>query len=110
MDNPSTIVQAVDRRLDHEVSLVVYGRGAICLGFDSPPPETAKTQDVDAIISLVQAGELEHDPGFWNAVEGANAELAAIGLYITHLFSEEEIFLRRDWLKHVVPVARPPLK
>ena len=37
MDNPSTIVQAVDRRLDHEVSLVVYGRGAICLGFDSLP-------------------------------------------------------------------------
>jgi hypothetical protein len=40
-------------------------------------------------------------------VEATNAELAAEGLYITHLFSEQEIFLRRSWPDHVVRVLRP---
>jgi len=110
MDNPSLILLAVDRRLDHEVRLVLYGRSAVCLGFNNSPPEAAKTQDVDAIISFKQSRELEHDPGFWDAIEGANVELAAQGLYITHLFSEGEIFLRRDWCDHLVPVSRPPLR
>lgn len=110
MDNPTLIVQALDQRLDHEVRLVIYGRAALCLGFEAAPPETAKTQDVDAIISIAQSRELENDPGFWDAIEAANAELAARGLYITHLFSESEIFLRRDWLDHIVPVVRPTLR
>jgi hypothetical protein len=110
MDNPSLILLAVDRRLDHEVRLVLYGRSAVCLGFDNSPPEAARTQDVDAIISFTQSRELERDPGFWDAIEGANAELAAKGLYITHLFSETEIFLRRDWCNHLVPVSRPALR
>jgi hypothetical protein len=110
MDNPSLILFAVDSRLDHQVRLVLYGRSAICLGFKNPPPEAAKTQDVDAIISVAQSEELANDPGFWNAVEGANAELASRGLYITHLFREEEIFLRIQWLDHIVPVERPPLR
>src|ERR1044071_7116200 len=110
MDNPSLILRAVDRRLDHEVRLVLCGRSAVCLGFDDSPPEAAKTQDVDAIISFAQSLELESDPGFWDAIEGANAELAARGLYITHLFREAEVFLRRDWVKDLVPVSRPPLR
>ena len=110
MDNPSLILLAVDRRLDHEVRLVLYGRSAVCLGFDNSPPEAGRTQDVDAIISSTQSRELERDPGFWDAVEGANTELAAQGLYITHLFNEAEIFLRRDWPHHLVPVSRPPMR
>lgn len=110
MDNPSLILSTVDKRLDHEVRLVLYGRSAVCLGFNNPPPEAAKTQDVDAIISFAQSQELEHDPGFWDAIETANAELAAQGLYITHLFSEAEVFLRRDWVDRIVPVLRPSLR
>lgn len=107
MDNPSLILLTVDGRLDHEVRLVLYGRAAVCLGFENAPPEAAKTQDVDAIISFAQSQELARDPAFWDAVEGANAELAAQGLYITHLFPEQGIFLRREWVQYVVPVARP---
>lgn len=110
MDNPSLILRAVDRRLDPEVRLFLYGRSAICLGFDNSPPEAAKSQDVDAIISFTQSRELEQDSGFWDAIEGANAELAAHGLYITHLFSEAEVFLRRDWCNHLMPVSRPALR
>lgn len=110
MDNPSLILQTLDKHLDHEVRLVIYGRAALWLGFEGSPPEAARTQDVDAIISVIQEVELETDTRFWDAIEAANAELAARGLYITHLFSEREIFLRHDWLKHIHPVPRPNLR
>jgi hypothetical protein len=110
MDNPSLILQTVDKHLDHEVRLIIYGRAALWLGFERAPVETAKTQDVDAIISVTQEKELESDTAFWDAIEKTNAEIAAIGLYITHLFSEREVFLRHEWLQNVVPIHRPALK
>ena len=110
MDNPSLILQTVDKHLDHEVRLVIYGRAALWLGFDGSPPEAARTQDVDAIISTIQERELESDNRFWDAIEAANAELAARGLYITHLFNEREVFLRHDWLKRIVPITRLNLR
>ena len=106
MDNPSLILQTLDQHLDHAVRLVIYGRAALWLGFEGSPPEAARTQDVDAIISTIQEKELEADGKFWDAIEATNAALAARGLYITHLFSEREIFLRHDWLKDIVPVTR----
>lgn len=106
MDNPSLILQAVDKHLEHEVRLVIYGRAALWLGFHGSPPEAARTQDVDAIISRIQERELESDPRFWDAIEAANAELAARSLYITHLFNEREVFLRHDWLKSIVSITR----
>ena len=35
--NAERILTALDRRLDHEISLVIYGRVAIALGFENPP-------------------------------------------------------------------------
>jgi hypothetical protein len=110
MDNPSLILQTLDKHLDHEVRLVIYGRAALWLGFNGSPSEAARTQDVDAIISTVQEKELEADGRFWDAIEASNAELAARGLYITHLFSEREVFLRRDWLNQVVPITKLSLR
>ena len=36
-NNPAEILLSLDRQLDHEVPLVLYGRAALCLGFDAPP-------------------------------------------------------------------------
>jgi hypothetical protein len=102
MDNPSLILQTLDKHLDHEVRLVIYGRAALWLGFDGSPSEAARTQDVDVIISTVQEKELEADGRFWDVVEASNAELAARGLYITHLFSEREL---RDAFARARPVV-----
>lgn len=110
MDNPTLILQTVDRHLNHAVRLVLYGRAALWLGFDSAPPEASKTQDVDAIISVAQSEELTADLQFWDAMEAANAELAEQGLYMTHLFHEREIFLRQNWQENVVAVSRPVLR
>lgn len=110
MDNPTLILQTVDRHLNHPVRLVLYGRAALWLGFESAPPEASKTQDVDAIISVAQSEVLTADLQFWDAMEAANAELAERGLYMTHLFHEREIFLRRSWQENVVAVSRPALR
>jgi hypothetical protein len=93
MDNPSLILQTVDRRLDHAVRLVLYGRAALWLGFNSAPPEAAKTQDVDAIISVAQSEELAADPQFWDAVRS----------WRQHLVSIDRLLLR--WLKLFRPAT-----
>jgi hypothetical protein len=106
-NNPTQVIQTLDAELDHEVSLVLYGRAALCLGFDNPPAQFAMTQDVDAIICLSQLPMLMEDDKFWEAQERANLKLESKGLYITHLFSEDQVFLRPEWEKHIVPLSRP---
>jgi hypothetical protein len=65
------------------------------------------TQDVDAIITLSQLPQLTDDAAFWNAIEQTNTLLSPKGLYITHLFCKDQIFLRPDWERHIVPILTP---
>ena len=48
------------------------------------------------------------DQDFWDAQEATNTELRPKDLYITHLFRANQVFLRRDWEQHLVPITRPP--
>lgn len=106
-NNPTEVLLALDCELDHEVSLVLYGRAALALGFENASPEFATTQDVDAIITLSQLPELMEDTKFWEAQERTNLKLQPKGLYITHLFSEDQVFLRPDWQQFIVPIKKP---
>ena len=110
MDNPGRILTTLDGHLDHFVRLVLYGRSAICLGFEGAAADTAQTKDVDCIISLSHETTLHADSGFWDALESTNKDLAPLGLYMTHLFSASEVFLRTNWEEHLVPVNRPALR
>jgi hypothetical protein len=110
MNNASRILSMLDQRLDHAVRLVLYGRAALQLGFDDPPPEAAASKDVDAIIPLGDLEALSKDPGFWDAQEATNEALRPFGLYITHLFRADQVFLRADWERHLVSVTRPPTR
>ncbi len=83
--NPERLLLALDERLDHPVSLVLYGRSALDLGFDGAPAEVGSTKDVDAIIRLVQLEDLVNDEGFWDARDAVNELFKGEGLYITHL-------------------------
>ena len=103
-NNPAEILLSLELELDHEVSLVLFGRAALCLGFDAAPPAFQATQDVDAIIPLSQLPGLTEDTGFWDAVERTNTALSPKGLYITHLFCEDQVFLRPDWEQHLRPI------
>ena len=104
MNNPLLILQTLDRHLDHPVELTLYGRAALALGFPSHEPSHETTQDVDAIIPLAQLESLRADAQFWDARDATNAELAEHGLYMTHLFTEADVFLLPDWLNRLVPI------
>lgn len=106
-DNPSEVLQTLDELLDHPVSLVIFGRGALCLGFDGAKAEYSTTQDVDGIIQIGQLDVLVNDDQFWDAVDTTNKKLEPKGLYITHLFQEDQVFLRPEWDQYLVPVTRP---
>jgi hypothetical protein len=105
VNSPLLILQALDRHLDHPVELTLYGRAALALGFPSHEPRHETTQDVDAIIPLGQLEALRADTQFWDARDATNAELAERGLYLTHLFTEADVFLLPDWLDRRVPIA-----
>ena len=110
MDNASIILRALDERLDHPVRLILYGRAALQLGFDGAPAETAQSKDVDAILPLSDLEAHSNDGRFWDAQEAVNLLLRPQGLYITHLFRADQVFLRRDWEAHLVPITRPPTR
>jgi hypothetical protein len=110
MDNASLILQTLDGHLNHPARLILYGRAALQLGFTDPPRDIAESKDVDAIIPLTDLDGLSADQGFWDAQEATNTELRPKGLCITHLFRADQVFLRRDWEQHLVPIIRPPTR
>lgn len=110
MDNASLILETLDRRLDHAVRLILYGRAALQLGFVGTAPDVAQSLDVDAIIPVGDLPVLTEDESFWDAQVATNADLLDRGLYITHLFPSDFVFLRRSWEAHLVPIERPPTR
>jgi hypothetical protein len=108
MDNASLILETLDRHLSQPARLILYGRAALQLGFVNPPPNVAESKDVDAIIPLSDLDQLSADETFWEAQEKTNDELRPKGLYITHLFRADQVFLRRHWEQHLVPITHPP--
>lgn len=110
MDNASLILQTLDEHLDHSVRLVLYGRAALQLGFANPPQGVAQSKDVDCIIPVTDLETLTTDEGFWNAQEATNLKLRPLGLYITHLFSEDQVFLRQKWEQFIEPLTKPRLR
>ena len=55
MDNPSLILQTVDKHLNHKVQLVIYGRAALCLGFDDSPLEAFSQMKPVELVELRDA-------------------------------------------------------
>ena len=106
-NNPTKLLRTLDEFLDHPVPLVLYGRASLALGFDQVPDEIGATKDVDVIVREVELAALENDEGFWAARDAVNDRFEGEGLYITHIFTEHQVFLRPDWQNFIVPVVRP---
>jgi hypothetical protein len=79
MNNAERIVRELDSRLDHPVRLILYGRAAIALGYENPPPQTLLSLDVDVIIPLSELEQLQNDRLFWAAQEATNEALRSAG-------------------------------
>ena len=108
MTNAEIIAMSLDGLLDHGVSLVVYGRASIALGFNHVPEAVGRSLDLDVILPFSSLPELEADDQFWTAQAELNRVLEKQGLYMTHLFCEDQVFLRPEWAQHIVRVLRPP--
>ena len=97
MTNAERILRALDESLDGPVELTLYGRAALVLGFPNPLPEYALSQDVDAVLWLGQAEQLAAQTNFWEATDELNKRFAGEGLYLSHLFTEDQVILRANW-------------
>jgi hypothetical protein len=104
MNNPRTILAALDAHLERPTRVILYGRAALALGFANSDPALAATMDVDAILPGVEMAAIEADGQFWRALECANHELESRGLYMTHLFPDDQVILSPDWLERIVPL------
>ena len=107
MTNAERILLALDEKLRSPVELTLYGRAALLLGYEAPPRECALSRDVDAVLWLGQAEELNERTNFWQAVGEVNEELAEDDLYISHFFTEDQVILRPDWRRHRAAIAGP---
>ena len=107
MTNAEIIATTLDGLLDHEVRLIIYGRAALALGFDNVPEGVGKSLDLDVILPFSEAARIEADDQFWAAQQQLNKSLESSGLYLTHIFQEDQVFLRPDWEKYIKPVLRP---
>jgi len=107
MNNPERILTTLDAHLSGEVRLILYGRAALLLGYENSPQEFGVTMDVDAILPVTEMSEIENKDHFWNAIEATNKELQEAGLYITHLFSDDQVILSTDWLGHIQAINYP---
>ncbi len=107
MSNAEKLLSRLDALLTNEVDLTLYGRAALLLGFVAPPPDFALSLDVDAVLWLGQAEALEQHSNFWEALEQVNLEFEEDGLYMTHLFDEDQVVLRENWVQERVVVALP---
>ena len=110
MSNAARIVSVLDGLLTKEAKLIIYGRAAIALGFENPPQATLRSLDVDALLSTSYETAFADTPEFWDAQGQLNQLLEREGLYMTHIFPADMVFLRRKWENEIVATLRPPLK
>ncbi len=99
------ILSELDSHLDSSVELTLYRRAAFFLGFPDPPPQFSQSLDVDAILWLGQADDLEAHTNFWDALEKTNLALESQGYYMSHLFEEDQVILTEDWKQQRVPIC-----
>ncbi len=104
MNNAERILSELDGALDSEIELTLYGRAAFLLGFPDPQVEFSQSLDVDAVLWLGQAEELANESNFWEALEVTNRKLEPEGLYMSHLFEENQVILTKEWRERRLPI------
>lgn len=95
MSNAARIVSALDGLLTRDASLIISGRAAIALGFENPPQVTRRSLDVDAPLRSSYETTFADTPEFWDAQEELDRILEDEGLYLTHIFPADMVFLRQ---------------
>lgn len=108
--NPDRIIKTLDKNLQHAVEITLFGRAALALGFSSPIAEWGNTLDIDIIVPKHLSESIEHDEQFWEAIETTNAQLAESGLFVAHIFDEEQLIIRPGWYGHRERIDLPAIE
>jgi hypothetical protein len=104
MNHPQIILRCLDSFLERETRIVLYGRAALALGFGGAGEHLAVTRDVAAILPALEMQAIETDEQFWRALDRTNRALEDRELYITHLFTDDQVILTPDWLSRIAPI------
>ena len=88
--NSLRILRTLDKYLEREIDLVVYGKSAIHLLFEGDR-RISLTNDVDLIVPELQVQVFDKRIDFWDALEKTNQDLEKSSLYLTHIFDEKQI-------------------
>lgn len=109
MTNPEKILLELDKNLQNPVELILYGRAALSLAF-LDGGDWAATMDVDVIIPNLSVEAFDQNLDFWKALEQTNRALESEGLYLTHVFLEEQVILSEEWKTRCIPIVMNGLK
>jgi len=110
VNRPFKILSTLDSLLHQDIELVIIGRSAIALGYESSYPKHQLTMDVDSVIPNDYISVIESNEDFWQANEKLNELLSDEGLYFTHIFEESQIILRHDWYQYKVGILNDQFK
>ncbi|MBN1864507.1 MAG: hypothetical protein JW808_06365 [Victivallales bacterium] len=110
LSNSIRLLTRLDELLESPADITLYGRAALELGFPNPKHEYSRSLDVDIVLWMGQAEELQKSGNFWDALQMVNDEFAEGGLYISHLFEEHQVILSPDWKTNRVAVSLPTSK
>ena len=104
MNNPERILYELDQRLKGTLELNLFGRAAIALGYIDHEQKHGSTHDVDAILAHADLETTETASNFWEIQEELNKALEPDGLYMTHIFMEDQIIIQPDWKDNRVEI------
>jgi hypothetical protein len=100
MRNSEFILRALDQCLPRRIgiSLHLLGGGALDLVYGI----ARFSEDVDCVCTLAEAHTMDSEE-FQNALEKANDLVEPQGLYLTHIFDEDELVHLPDWTSRLTP-------
>ncbi len=74
--NSVRLLTRLDEMLESPADITLYGRAALELGFPNPKPEYSRSLDVDIVLWMGQAEELQKSGNFWDALQKINDDIS----------------------------------
>lgn len=106
MDPATRILLTLDGHLSDSVDIRLMGGAAMILAYGM----RRSTEDVDLLQDDDELAFLAEERDFGPALEATNADLAAVGLYLSHIWGPEQEILTPSWRTNCRSVAIPGLQ
>lgn len=105
MDPATRILLTLDSHLSAPADIRLMGGAAMILAYGM----RRSTEDVDLLHDDDELAFLAEERDFGSALESTNADLAAAGLYLSHIWGPEQEILTPSWRSNCRAVVVPGL-